>query len=361
MRRSADFPIRVVRTLAMRAGHRCSVCLKLTSGPGANSGVAVNDGVAAHITAASPGGARYDPTLSDAERKGLKNGIWLCTQHGSEIDAAASSFSVSALRGLKAIREDGAARELQEQATGYKDESNLLLEFPYVQTQQRLVEIISPQPYTFATASTLHTYIVASPSGNRVLDLVPEVIIALWDVRPDVAGILATLLCNTINLWHPTGAVLEKLGDLCRSALSSDDWSRVASTEPLAFAIAAQGDVETHKLMLERIVSSGHWRTRDVTRVREYYGTTGVELGAILRHWQDPLRKGILRANDVGRLMDLMLSNGSLLQVSPVKDDLLKLLLEHGLVLKDHGMDSIAKTVFDFVEALRSLGDGRES
>lgn len=38
----------------------------------------MNIGVAAHITAAAPGGPRYDASLPNKERKSAENGIWLC-------------------------------------------------------------------------------------------------------------------------------------------------------------------------------------------------------------------------------------------------------------------------------------------
>lgn len=181
-------------------------------------------------------------------------------------------------------------------------------------------------------------------------------IISIWDSYPDVAGILATLLCNAIDLWRPSRQVLNKLQRLCRAAINSDDWSLVASVEPLAFAIAAQGEVEAHKNVLERIVSDTHWRERDVARVRQYYGNVGAELGAILRHWNDPLRKGALRANDVGRLMDLIISNDTAMLQPNGKRFLLDLLLQHAKVLSGAGEHSVARSVTDLVAALNSLG-----
>jgi len=75
-----DFNIDVKRTLAARVGNRCSnpACLALTSGPQKRSAKSLNIGVAAHITAASPGGPRYDSQLTQENREGIENGIWLC-------------------------------------------------------------------------------------------------------------------------------------------------------------------------------------------------------------------------------------------------------------------------------------------
>jgi hypothetical protein len=65
-----DFSEKTKETLAKRVGMHCSnpQCRKLTSGPRADPTKALNIGVAAHVTAAAPGGARYDPSLSYRER-----------------------------------------------------------------------------------------------------------------------------------------------------------------------------------------------------------------------------------------------------------------------------------------------------
>ena len=60
-----DFSTLVKKALSDRVGHLCSKpdCRALTTGSRMNPGRAVNLGVAAHITAASLGGPRYDPDL----------------------------------------------------------------------------------------------------------------------------------------------------------------------------------------------------------------------------------------------------------------------------------------------------------
>src|SRR6266568_3374531 len=75
-----DFSEAVKSLLASRVGNLCSIpgCRALTIGPQDDPTKAVNVGVAAHITAASPGGPRYDPGLSPEERRAPSNGIWLC-------------------------------------------------------------------------------------------------------------------------------------------------------------------------------------------------------------------------------------------------------------------------------------------
>ncbi len=78
-----------VDVLAKRAGHVCSNpdCRAGTSGPSdADTTKAVNVGVAAHITADSSGGPRYDATLTSEQRRSADNGIWLCQNCARKID-----------------------------------------------------------------------------------------------------------------------------------------------------------------------------------------------------------------------------------------------------------------------------------
>jgi hypothetical protein len=89
----------VKRTLSQRVGLRCSNpdCGADTAGPQADPSKIANIGVAAHITAASPGGCRYDVSMATQERKSVKNGIWLCQNCAKKIDTSAKEYSVKAL------------------------------------------------------------------------------------------------------------------------------------------------------------------------------------------------------------------------------------------------------------------------
>jgi len=110
-----DFKLPIVRRLASRAGHRCSNpdCRRDTSGPASAAGDAINIGVAAHITAASPGGPRFDPNLSSAQRAAIDNGIWLCQSCAKLIDSDDSRFTKQVLVGWKASAELQAKLRLQ--------------------------------------------------------------------------------------------------------------------------------------------------------------------------------------------------------------------------------------------------------
>lgn len=81
MKRQDDFKLDIKNKLAERAAYICSnpSCNRMTIGPDdSNQAKSTKAGVAAHICAASLGGARYDMSQTPAARSGISNGIWLC-------------------------------------------------------------------------------------------------------------------------------------------------------------------------------------------------------------------------------------------------------------------------------------------
>jgi hypothetical protein len=106
-----DFSAGTKELLARRVGYTCSNpdCRQPTSGPQANPSGAVNIGVAAHISAASPGGARYEEDLSSEQRADSSNGIWLCQTCAKVIDNDSIRFSRTVLEGWKRAAERAAA------------------------------------------------------------------------------------------------------------------------------------------------------------------------------------------------------------------------------------------------------------
>ena len=73
-------------------------CRRLTVGPSEDrkSGLS-NVGIAAHITAASLGGPRYDASLSAVERSSERNGVWMCQTHSKLIDDNPNEYPVSTI------------------------------------------------------------------------------------------------------------------------------------------------------------------------------------------------------------------------------------------------------------------------
>lgn len=101
-----DFRALVIRTIAQRAGYRCSNqnCLRPTIGPDGGDDCA-GFGVAAHITATAEGGPRHDPTMTSEERVAAENAIWLCQACSRPVDVDVISRSVDQLREWKTLAE----------------------------------------------------------------------------------------------------------------------------------------------------------------------------------------------------------------------------------------------------------------
>jgi hypothetical protein len=109
-----DFTKATVDTLAKRAGGLCSnpECRRPTFGANRGDDGVANVGVAAHITAASLGGPRYDPTLSPEQRRHQLNGIWLCQTHGKLVDSDDKHFTIEMLHTWKRTAEERSFRAI---------------------------------------------------------------------------------------------------------------------------------------------------------------------------------------------------------------------------------------------------------
>jgi len=116
--------------LARRVGFQCSnpACRQPTSGPQSAPTGTVNVGVASHITAASPGGPRYDSSLTTEERTSAANGIWLCQTCGKLVDSDQPGFTVEKLREWKRDAETAAARALEERRAPVSESASVFQE-----------------------------------------------------------------------------------------------------------------------------------------------------------------------------------------------------------------------------------------
>lgn len=103
-----DFTAKIKTALAHRAGYVCSFpgCGRHTSGPSDESESAYSSiGIAAHISAAAPGGPRYDSEMSGDERKHISNAIWLCSNHSIQIDRDYVQYTKEILIDMKRAHE----------------------------------------------------------------------------------------------------------------------------------------------------------------------------------------------------------------------------------------------------------------
>lgn len=100
-----DFSEEVKRTITNRVNNRCSNpdCGIPTSGPQLDPAESLNIGVAAHISAASIGGPRYDASLSPQQRKHASNAIWLCQNCAKLVDNDEGRFPENLIKEMEAI------------------------------------------------------------------------------------------------------------------------------------------------------------------------------------------------------------------------------------------------------------------
>lgn len=110
-----DFSPKTKELLAKRVGYRCSnpKCRQLTCGPQEDQTKTVNVGVAAHITAASQEGPRFNGAITSDERKSSSNGIWLCQKCAKLVDNDPQRYSVVILHQWKNTAEDEAIKEIE--------------------------------------------------------------------------------------------------------------------------------------------------------------------------------------------------------------------------------------------------------
>ena len=113
-----EFTEKTKRVIQDRAGNRCSnpECRVLTSGPNAHPERSTKTGVAAHITAASPGGPRPNSNLTPEQRQSAENGIWLCQNCAHFVDADDQNYSVKLLCEWKSQAE----KEADDETKGRK-------------------------------------------------------------------------------------------------------------------------------------------------------------------------------------------------------------------------------------------------
>lgn len=128
-RGKADFTASTIRVLREEVANRCSkpdcrvICIAKGDEIKGNINII---GQAAHICAASPGGPRYDSDMGDEDRSHINNGIWLCSNHATEIDKNASKYPVELLHEWKIKAIEKAQQEIGKPLPTEHDAINLL-------------------------------------------------------------------------------------------------------------------------------------------------------------------------------------------------------------------------------------------
>ncbi len=116
MKMRDEFNRNIKETLSKRVGLYCSnpQCRILTIGPNSMDDKTTSIGVAAHITAASLGGPRYDDSLTAIQRAAIANAIWLCQSCAKLIDSDTNKYPRTLLEMWKTEAENEAEKRLSQ-------------------------------------------------------------------------------------------------------------------------------------------------------------------------------------------------------------------------------------------------------
>jgi hypothetical protein len=202
-----DFSQDTKWVLAHRANLICSNphCETTTGGPQDDPTKALNIGVAAHITAAAKGGARYDDSLTSEERRSAKNGIWLCQNCAKKVDNDPATYPAELLHAWKTMREVYARNsigraaphtiETEEQKKSkrileWKDKRVMLVKMPDPQSALR----IGSRPWAGTLVKILecneHFVQVRGEGWDRSRSVVMDKLRLGWDDRQNCLEIL---------------------------------------------------------------------------------------------------------------------------------------------------------------------------
>lgn len=112
-----SYPTRII--LAFRSG---GVCARPTCGKHLTYNATEDDdiyvGEAAHIRGEKPTAARYDASMTDAERDNISNLIYLCADCHTTIDKAELDWPVATLDALKELHENKVRQAMEEAFAG---------------------------------------------------------------------------------------------------------------------------------------------------------------------------------------------------------------------------------------------------
>lgn len=171
-----DFTKTTIRSLQIRVGGYCSrpECRKMTIIPSAGDPSSFETtGRAAHITAASEKGPRYDASLTPAERKSASNGIWLCADCADLIDKnGGDDYSCELIRSWKARAEQEVSNASLLNTTAAKPAWLDKLSSPHYVNVPRILNL---SPVGALSPEVLHTLKSGFPERGLIVRPLLEV------------------------------------------------------------------------------------------------------------------------------------------------------------------------------------------
>jgi hypothetical protein len=179
-RRADDFSEFVKRTLAQRVGYICSnpKHRAATSGPHTSPDKSIIIGVAAHITAAQPGGPRYDPALSKTQRKSPENGIWLCADCAKLIDSDMPLYTREILLSWKQQAEGEQFQKISEATLPYGNQADDREKLELIKSLMRRAEgagvkiFLDPGLEIYSGTIAFRIFIIDLQEDMKILDFI---------------------------------------------------------------------------------------------------------------------------------------------------------------------------------------------
>lgn len=339
-----NFPQPVIYEVSGRAGYHCSYpgCTIATIGPKVGQSGIVITGKAGHICAAAAKGPRYLPSMSAAERKSINNAIWLCGQHHDIIDKNTCPYPATLLRKWKALIEAKAAKEQGTLGKATEEQVALITDLPGVKNTYQLYALVKSLTYTREAACPMES-VLKTAGADHVLGLAATVACEVWDSEPDVSGLLMTMLTTNPDRWSYDKKVADKLQQLGTRSLGDQDLLKVGIVEPVAYTLAARGEESLFRTYLHRLADDLALQSADVLRVQTYYISDFARLDAFMRHASDASKRGICRANDYSRILDLLVKANP--KRTSYRKKLVSLLNENIAALRSNGEAALAAKI----------------
>jgi hypothetical protein len=194
-----EFTKKMKSIIGLRVGYRCSLpdCNVLTVGPKEGEENYSNSGKACHIAAASPGGPRYDASMSSKQRRSADNGIWLCGTHATQIDIEKEIFPTDLLIKLKGDAESRTSRMFGKAVQIVLEDTQELYVTEVSYTDTKYVVLNNGGRIAYASIFSLDdkdlTYFASS--SFRVFFLIEK--------TRDDCKITLNSLCATVYDWKP--------------------------------------------------------------------------------------------------------------------------------------------------------------
>jgi hypothetical protein len=148
-RRGQEFSVKTKNLVASRVALKCSnpKCRVYTMSANTRINKTTNVGVAAHMTAASFGGPRYDSSLSRTERISVENAIWLCQVCAKIIDDDPAKYDVQLLKNWKKTAEEMSQNELGKKDS--KEFFGIEKDKRKIALAEEVIKIFSEMPKVF--------------------------------------------------------------------------------------------------------------------------------------------------------------------------------------------------------------------